>query len=442
LRAVGAGDGEDLELPLSPRQAADLILPGRDRLLSQPIVRVDPLEPAPSVGDVAEVVSEHVPELRVHVGVTAISVDKHHAEGRVVGKRLELEPFVVQGLLGCLAGLDVPYHDKHPVHSPEMDQFHQYLDPEYPALPVRHLPLEKLRFAGPGPCRQPPHLPGCAGGKTFGTKPVQAEVLELAAVVTEHVAGDAVHVDNEAGIDILQEDGVAHGVEDGPETLLALPDEILCLPPLCHLPLQLPRAFLELGHLLFQLRDESLVVLRQIVFFVRKRALALPGRFRAHPGDDAEKFIGLHGLDEVCVGANAESQLPVLLVGVGRGVKDERDGVEVLPFPALPAQLEPVHSWHEDVGYDEVAPGPGQVVEGLPAVMSAHDLVARGLKHDLQVVEIVRIVVGDKDLHVVSSPWPPKQRFMSSTKVSGSMGFSIYPEQPASSAFSRSPVMA
>jgi len=51
---------------------------------------------------------------------------------------------------------------------------------------------------------------------------------------------------------------------------------------------------------------------------------------------------------------SAQRKFPVAVVGVGGGVKNERDQFQLLVLLPFPAQAEPVHHGHQDVGNDQI----------------------------------------------------------------------------------------
>src|SRR4030095_4791540 len=197
-------------------------------------------------------------------------------------------------------------------------------------------------------------------------------------------------------------------------------------------------------HLLLELRNQARVVFLQVNRLAFRCLIDIRGYRRALLEDIFDRLhenIRLDGLHDETIRAEAHAEGGVLGVGISGRVKDEWDKPRLVAAFELAAELEAVHSRHEDIRDDQIVIVALGKVKRVNAVAGGINLVAVTAEQGLEHVQILGLVIDTKDFHGCSAAGERK-RPMSLRNDSVEMGFSMYPTKPSSIALSRSPSIA
>ncbi len=143
---------------------------------------------------------------------------------------------------------------------------------------------------------------------------------------------------------------------------------------------------------------------------------------------DFEKSFRFDRLQDKGIGTQIQGQLSVTFFGVGGGVDDERDMREAGVGLPLLEQRVAVHDGHQQIRNNHVGRGVARLLQCFVALAGSIDLITVADEQRLQVIEVFFPVIDDEDSrHQLLSISGDCQQTLStsSTKVSGSMGFSI-----------------
>ena len=143
---------------------------------------------------------------------------------------------------------------------------------------------------------------------------------------------------------------------------------------------------------------------------------------------DFEKSFRLGGLEDKGIGTQIQGQLTVTFLGVGSGVDDEWDMREAgVGLPLLEKRVT-VHDGHQQIRNNHVGRGIACLLQCFVALAGGIDLITVADEQRLQVIEVFLPVINNENpRHQLLSISGDCQQTLStsSTKVSGSMGFSI-----------------
>ncbi len=194
-------------------------------------------------------------------------------------------------------------------------------------------------------------------------------------------------------------------------------------------PLPGDHLVLQLEHLLLELAHQPVVVEEQHLLF---RRFGRGGRVRKtcpgdHLPDHGQQLFRLGRLHQEAVRAAAPGQGLVLGIGVGAGVDEDGQVVQAGVGADLAAELKAVHHRHEDVADHQVEGFGGEQFQGLATVCGTAHGVAVAAEQNLQQVAGLPVVIHGEKSHTASRSvaQPARWRRISSTKVVGSMGFSM-----------------
>ena len=164
-----------------------------------------------------------------------------------------------------------------------------------------------------------------------------------------------------------------------------------------------------------------------------------------HLLNNAYQQVRLTGLHHEPGRTDFQGQGLILGAGIGGSIKNKRNPAQPRLVLDPAAQLKAIHYRHENIAENQLVLPVSQRLKRLGTVGRQISLQPVPFEQGLKQVLIFLVIVNAENAHgqPAAPSWPGVQNCrISAAKVSGLIGFSIYPEAPAARICSRSPTMA